>query len=76
MLLYVVQCAVGGWVHRIPADRRTGTHGALMPGLGMSVVLLAFFETWLGLISAGRSTFVWSALLFVGSLNFGNGAES
>ncbi|KAH9053364.1 hypothetical protein EDB87DRAFT_1835283 [Lactarius vividus] len=64
VLLYVVQCAIGSWVHRIPAERRTGAHGALLGGVGGAIVLLAFFETWLGLVSAGRSTLVWSALLF------------
>ncbi|KAI9437551.1 hypothetical protein H4582DRAFT_2129385 [Lactarius indigo] len=65
VLLYVVQCAIGSWVHRIPPESRTGAHGALLAGLGGTIVLLAFVETWLGLISAGRSTLVWSALLFV-----------
>ncbi|KAH9026561.1 hypothetical protein EDB84DRAFT_1579770 [Lactarius hengduanensis] len=63
VLLYVVQCAFGSWVHRIPAESRTGARSALLAGLGGAIVLLAFFETWLGLISAGRSTLVWSALL-------------
>ncbi|KAI9437539.1 hypothetical protein H4582DRAFT_281111 [Lactarius indigo] len=65
VLLYVVQCAIGSWVHRIPPESRTGAHGALLASLGGTIVLLAFVETWLGLISAGRSTLVWSALLFV-----------
>ncbi|KAH9023561.1 hypothetical protein EDB83DRAFT_1987869 [Lactarius deliciosus] len=65
VLLYVVQCAIGSWVHRIPGESRTGAHGALLAGLGGAIVLLAFFETWLGLVSAGRSTLVWSALLLV-----------
>ncbi|KAI9437543.1 hypothetical protein H4582DRAFT_2077126 [Lactarius indigo] len=56
---------IGSWVHRIPAESRTSAHGALLAGLGATIVLLAFVETWLGLISAGRSTLVWSALLFV-----------
>ncbi|KAH9053357.1 hypothetical protein EDB87DRAFT_1690378 [Lactarius vividus] len=64
VLLYVVRCAIGSWVHRIPAERRTGAHSALLGGVGGAIVLLAFFETWLGLLSAGRSTLVWSALLF------------
>ncbi|KAH9017319.1 hypothetical protein EDB85DRAFT_2016714, partial [Lactarius pseudohatsudake] len=63
VLLYVVQCAFGSWVHRIPAESRTGARSALLAGLGGAIVLLGFFETWLGLISAGRSTLVWSALL-------------
>ncbi|KAH9014671.1 hypothetical protein EDB85DRAFT_2157284 [Lactarius pseudohatsudake] len=63
VLLYVAQCAFGSWVHRIPKESRTGARGALLAGLGGAIVLLAFFETWLGLISAGRSTLVWSALL-------------
>ncbi|KAH9024845.1 hypothetical protein EDB84DRAFT_424473 [Lactarius hengduanensis] len=53
VLLYVVQCAIWSWVHRIrriPAESRTGAHGALL-ALGGVIILLAFFETWLGLIS-------------------------
>ena len=65
LVLYVVQCAIGSWVHRIPAERRTGAHGALLAGLGATIVLLAFVETWLGLVSAGHNTLVWSVLLFV-----------
>ncbi|KAH8993431.1 hypothetical protein EDB92DRAFT_2113761 [Lactarius akahatsu] len=54
---------LGAGSYRIPEERRTGAHGALLAGLGGAIVLLAFFETWLGLVSAGRSTLVWSALL-------------
>ena len=65
LVLYIVQCAIGSWVHRIPTGSRTGLHSALLAGLGATIVLLAFFETWLGLVSVGRNTLVWSALLFV-----------
>ena len=64
-MLYVVQCAIGRWVHHIPAESRTAAHSALLAGLGATIVLLAFFETWLGLVSVGRNTLVWSVLLFV-----------
>ncbi|KAH9024747.1 hypothetical protein EDB85DRAFT_1986380 [Lactarius pseudohatsudake] len=55
MPLYVVQCAILSWVRRIPEESRTDVHGALLAGLGGVIILLAFFETWLGLIS-GRPT--------------------
>ncbi|KAH9026567.1 hypothetical protein EDB84DRAFT_339283 [Lactarius hengduanensis] len=42
VLLYVVQCAIGSRVHRIPEESRTGAHGALLAGLGSAIVLLAF----------------------------------
>ncbi|KAH9170946.1 hypothetical protein EDB89DRAFT_1223118 [Lactarius sanguifluus] len=64
VLLYVVQCAIGSWVYRIPGEGRTGAHGVLLAGLGGAIVLLAFFETWLGLISADWSTLVRLTLLF------------
>ncbi|KAF8269293.1 hypothetical protein EI94DRAFT_1725757, partial [Lactarius quietus] len=63
VLLYVVQCAIGTRVHRIPVESRTGAQSALMAILGAVIVLLAFIETWLGLISAGRNMLVWSVLL-------------
>ncbi|KAH9009492.1 hypothetical protein EDB85DRAFT_2162656 [Lactarius pseudohatsudake] len=47
------------WFHRILEESCTGVHGVLLAGLGGVIDLLAFFETWLGLISAGQS-----ALLF------------
>ena len=70
MLLYVVQCAIGSWVHRTPAESRTGAQSALLAALGALIILLAFIDAWLGLISAGRNTLVWSALLFVSSSGF------
>ncbi|KAI9437548.1 hypothetical protein H4582DRAFT_2077133 [Lactarius indigo] len=57
----------GSWDHRIPAESQTSAHGALLAGLGATIVLFAFFETWLGLVLAGRFTLVWSALLFYSS---------
>ena len=61
-----MQCAIGSWVHPIPAESRTGAHSAFMPGLGTSVIVHSFFETWLSLVLAARSTRVRSALLYVG----------
>ena len=65
LLLYGMRCVIGTWVHRIPAENRAGVHNTLMPGLGASIVVLSFFETWLSLVSAGRRTHVWSTLLYV-----------
>ncbi|KAH9025302.1 hypothetical protein EDB85DRAFT_1983871 [Lactarius pseudohatsudake] len=47
------------WFYRILEESCTGVHGVLLAGLGGVIDLLAFFEMWLGLISAGQS-----ALLF------------
>ncbi|KAH9009495.1 hypothetical protein EDB85DRAFT_2282928 [Lactarius pseudohatsudake] len=68
MLLYVVQCAIWSWVHRIPEESRTDVHGALLAGLGDVIILLAFFKTWLGLISSRRSTHTVPSLYAIGML--------
>ena len=68
MLLYVVQCTIGTWVHRTPAESRTGAQGALLAILGATIIILSFVETWLGIVSAGRNKLVWFALLFVSPL--------
>jgi len=66
VLLYGVQCVVGFWVNRIPAESRTRAHSTLLAGLGASVVLLAFYDAWLGFaaVSEGPPLF-WSMILFV-----------
>ncbi|KAH9026697.1 hypothetical protein EDB83DRAFT_2678792 [Lactarius deliciosus] len=51
VLLYVMQCPIWSCVHRIPEESRTDVHGTLLAGLGGVIILPAFFETWLGLIS-------------------------
>ena len=71
VLLYIVQCVIGRSVHRTPAENRTPAQGALLATLGAAIVLLAFIEAWLGLVSAGRNTLVWSALLFVSPFSRG-----
>ncbi|KAH9010698.1 hypothetical protein EDB85DRAFT_2048650 [Lactarius pseudohatsudake] len=38
-----------------PKESCTGTHGALLAGLGGVIILLVFFETWPGLISGRPS---------------------
>ena len=68
LLLYVVQCAIGSWVHRTPAEDRTGAQNALLAIIGVTIIILAFVETWLGIVSAGRNKLIWSALLFVSPL--------
>ncbi|KAH9026688.1 hypothetical protein EDB83DRAFT_2319748 [Lactarius deliciosus] len=51
VLLYVVQYAIWSWVHRTPEESHIDMHGALLAGLDGVIILPAFFETWLGLIS-------------------------
>ena len=43
-------------------------HGMLLAGLGATIVLLAFYQTWLGLVAAGRDTVEWLAPLIVSAL--------
>ncbi|KAH8993440.1 hypothetical protein EDB92DRAFT_1854186 [Lactarius akahatsu] len=64
LLLYLVQCAYGSWVYRIPWQSRTRMHRVLLAGLGATIVLLAVYQTWLGLVAAGHDTPVWLTLLF------------
>jgi heme A synthase len=66
LLLYGVQCAVGFWVNRMPAESRTRTHNRLLAGLGVLVVLLAFYDAWLGFVAVpdGPPLF-WCMILFV-----------
>jgi hypothetical protein len=67
VLLYCVQCAVGFWVQRTPASNRTGLHRVLLAGLGVSIVLLAFYDAWLGFVAAGDSPLLWCILFVVSS---------
>ena len=68
LLMYILQCAIGSWVHRTPAEDRTGAQNALLAIVGVTIIILAFVETWLGIVSAGRNKLIWSALLFVSPL--------
>jgi len=63
LLLYIVKCAFGSWIYHIPVWRRTRVHGMLLVGLGATIILLAFYQTWLGLVAAGRDTVEWLAPL-------------
>ncbi|KAH9055529.1 hypothetical protein EDB87DRAFT_1300993 [Lactarius vividus] len=63
VLLYLMQCAYGSWVYRTPWRSRTRVHRVILAGLGTTVILLAFYQTWLGLVAASRDTPVWLALL-------------
>ncbi|KAI0267059.1 hypothetical protein BC834DRAFT_93457 [Gloeopeniophorella convolvens] len=63
IVLYGVSCAVGIWVGRIPASNRTRKHTLLLAGLGAWIVILAYYDTWLGLAAAGASSLWWWALL-------------
>ena len=65
MSLYVVQCAIEGWIHRIPAERCTGAQGLLPAIMGSTIFMLAFFEKWLGTVSADHNELDWSRLLFM-----------
>jgi len=66
LLLYGLQCAVGFWVDRMPAESRTRTHNRLLAGLGVLVVMLAFYDAWLGFVAVpdGPPLF-WCMILFV-----------
>ncbi|KAH9023570.1 hypothetical protein EDB83DRAFT_2527304 [Lactarius deliciosus] len=64
LLLYLVQCAYGSCVYHIPLQNRTHMHRVLLAGLGTTIVLLAVYQTWLGLVAAGHDTPVWLTLLF------------
>ena len=74
LLLYLVKCAFGSWVYQIPVWRRTRVHSMLLAGLGATIVLLAFYQTWLGLIAAGRDTIEWLAPLIVSLITFITGS--
>jgi hypothetical protein len=65
VLLYCVQCAVGFWVQRTPASNRTSLHRMLLAGLGAFIVLLAFYDAWLGFVAAGESPLLWCILFVV-----------
>ena len=47
---------------------RTRVQTVLLAGLGTTIILLAFYQTWLGLAAAGHDTPVWLALLTVSAL--------
>jgi hypothetical protein len=65
LLLYGVQCAVGFRVRRTPALHRTRVQRIALAVLGASIVLLAFYDTWLGFAAAGDGPFLWGILLVV-----------
>ena len=65
-----MQCVVGFWVQRIPAQSRTRVHSMVLAGLGASIVLLAFYDAWLGFVAAGDGTLLW-CILFVVSNSIG-----
>jgi hypothetical protein len=63
--LYVVQCAVGFWVRRTPEGHRTRVQRVTLAVLGASIVLLAFYDSWLGVVAAGHSPLFWSVFFVV-----------
>ncbi|KAI0250131.1 hypothetical protein BJV78DRAFT_609685 [Lactifluus subvellereus] len=63
LLLYGLQCVVGFQAQRTPARDRTRAHPILLSGLGASIVLLAFYDAWLGFVAAGDSPLLWGVLL-------------
>lgn len=67
VLLYCVQCAVGFWVQRTPESNRTGLHRMLLAGLGAFIVMLAFYDSWLGFVAADDSLLLWCILFAVSS---------
>jgi len=65
LLLYGVQCAVGFRVRRTPALHRTRVQRITLAVLGASIVLLAFYDAWLGFAAAGDGPFLWGILFVV-----------
>jgi hypothetical protein len=65
VLLYVTQCAVGYWAQRTPAQHRTRVQRIALAGLGACIVLLAFYDAWLGVVAADDSPLLWSILFVV-----------
>jgi hypothetical protein len=68
LILYGLQCAAGFQVQRIPARDRTRVHTVLLMGLGVSVVLLAFYDAWFGFVAAGDSPLICGLLLIVSAI--------
>jgi hypothetical protein len=62
-----MQCAVGFWVQRTSASDRTSLHRTLLAGLGVCIVLLAFYDAWLGFVAAGDGPLLWCILFVVSS---------
>jgi hypothetical protein len=67
VLLYGVQSAVGFWVQRTPESDRTSLHRTLLAGLGVCIVLLGFYDAWLGFVAAGDGPLLWCILFVVSS---------
>ena len=65
MLLYVVQCAVGYWAQHTPVQHRTRVQHVALMVLGASIVVLAYYDSWLGFVAAGHSPLLWSILFVV-----------
>ena len=63
--LYVVQCGVGFWVRRTPEEYRTRVQRITLAVLGAAIVLLAFYDSWLGVVAAGHSPLLWSVFFVV-----------
>ena len=60
-----MQCAVGYWAQRTPAQHRTRVQRIALAGLGACIVLLAYYDAWLGVVAAGDSPLLWSILFVV-----------
>lgn len=60
-----MQCAVGYWAQRTPAQHRTRVQRIALAGLGACIVLLAYYDAWLGFVAAGDSPLLWSILFVV-----------
>ena len=65
MLLYVVQCAVGYWTQRTPVQHRARVQQVALMVLGASIVVLAYYDAWLGFVATGHSPLLWSILFVV-----------
>jgi hypothetical protein len=59
---------VGFWAQRTPASDRTSLHRTLLAGLGVCIVLLAFYDAWLGFVAAGDDPLLWGILFVVSTV--------
>ena len=55
MVLYVAQCAVGYLAQRTPVQHCIRVQRVALKVLGASIVVLAYYDAWLGFAAAGHS---------------------
>ena len=70
LLLYGLQCAVGFQAQRTPVRDRARTHSAFLIGIGVTIVVLAFYVAWIGFVAAGDNPLFCGILLIVSIVVF------